>query len=117
MVPVSSEMVSVSFHLVKVIRHPKTFECEKAFCSMPADKRASIRGTKRAGVRDVAEIAGVAPITVSRALRLPETVAPETRQRIAEAVASLGYIPNRVAGGLSSNRTRLIGAIIPTFQS
>jgi LacI family transcriptional regulator, gluconate utilization system Gnt-I transcriptional repressor len=84
---------------------------------MPADRRTSARGTKRAGVRDVAEIAGVAPITVSRALRLPDTVAPETRQRIADAISTLGYIPNRVAGSLSSNHTRLIGAIIPSFQS
>ncbi|MGN6303600.1 MAG: LacI family DNA-binding transcriptional regulator [Mesorhizobium sp.] len=84
---------------------------------MPAEKKNSIRGTKRAGVRDVARIAGVAPITVSRALRLPDTVAPETRRRIEEAVASLGYIPNRIAGSLSSNRSGLIGAIIPTFQS
>lgn len=81
------------------------------------EKKNSTRQTKRVGVREVARIAGVAPITVSRALRLPGSVAPATRERIAEAVASLGYIPNRVAGSLSSNHTRLIGAIIPTFQS
>lgn len=80
-------------------------------------KRSGSRQTKRVGVREVARIAGVAPITVSRALSMPDTVAPATRQRIAEAVAALGYIPNRVAGSLSSNQTRLIGAIIPTFQS
>lgn len=84
---------------------------------MAAGSRSSTRQIKRVGVREVARIAGVAPITVSRALSLPGSVAPATRQRIAEAVASLGYIPNRIAGSLSSNYTRLIGAIIPTFQS
>ena len=80
-------------------------------------KRNSTRQTKRIGVREVARLAEVAPITVSRALSFPASVAPATRQRIMEAVSSLGYIPNRVAGSLSSNQTRLIGAIIPTFQS
>jgi LacI family gluconate utilization system Gnt-I transcriptional repressor len=51
----------------------------------------------------VARIAGVAPITVSRALSLPNSVAPATRERIVAAVASVGYIPNRVAGSLSEN--------------
>jgi LacI family transcriptional regulator, gluconate utilization system Gnt-I transcriptional repressor len=84
---------------------------------MSMGMKSSARQAKRVGVREVARIAGVAPITVSRALSFPDTVAPATRQRVAEAAASLGYIPNRVAGGLKSNRTRLIGAIIPTFQS
>jgi len=84
---------------------------------MSGDKRNSNRQTKRIGVREVARLAAVSPITVSRALSFPETVAPATRERIMEAVASVGYIPNRVAGSLSSNQTRLIGAIIPTFQS
>jgi LacI family gluconate utilization system Gnt-I transcriptional repressor len=84
---------------------------------MSGDKRNSNRQTKRIGVREVARLAAVAPITVSRALSFPESVAPATRERIMEAVAAVGYIPNRVAGSLSSNQTRLIGAIIPTFQS
>lgn len=83
---------------------------------MSGDKRNSNRQTKRIGVREVARLAAVSPITVSRALSVPDSVAPVTRARIMEAVAALGYIPNRVAGSLSSNQTRLIGAIIPSFQ-
>lgn len=83
---------------------------------MSEAKRNSTRQTKRIGVREVARLAAVAPITVSRALSFPESVAPATRERILDAVASLGYIPNRVAGSLSSNQTRVIGAIIPGFQ-
>ena len=74
------------------------------------------RHTGRAGVRDVARIAGVAPITVSRALRTPNLVAKATRDRIQLAIEATGYIPNLVAGSLSSNRTQLIAAIIPTLR-
>jgi len=81
------------------------------------EKRNTNRQTKRVGIRDVAQIAGVSAITVSRALSVPDSVAPATRARIEQAVAQVGYIPNRVAGSLSSNQTRLVGAIIPTFQS
>ena len=79
--------------------------------------RTTTRQTRRVGIRDVAQIAGVSAITVSRALSAPDSVAPATRERVAKAVAEVGYIPNRIAGSLSSNQTKLIGAIIPTFQS
>lgn len=75
------------------------------------------RGTKRAGIRDVARFAGVAPMTVSRALSFPNLVSPETREKIAAAIAAIGYIPNRVASSLSSNQTRTIGAVIPTLRN
>lgn len=81
------------------------------------DRRSTTRQTKRVGIRDVAQIAGVSAITVSRALSAPDSVAPATRERVERAVAQVGYIPNRIAGSLSSNQTRLVGAIIPTFQS
>ncbi len=75
------------------------------------------RRTGRAGIREVARLAGVSPITVSRALATPDRVSPETRSRIAEAVTAAGYIPNRVASSLSSNRTRLIAAVVPTLRN
>src|SRR5690349_1376659 len=98
------------YHIVESRR------CDRSGFSMSGEKRNSTRQTKRIGVREVACLAEVAPITVSRALSFPSAVAPATRERIMAAVSSLGYIPNRVAGSLSSNQTRLIGAIIPTFQ-
>jgi LacI family gluconate utilization system Gnt-I transcriptional repressor len=75
------------------------------------------RRTGRAGIREVARLAGVSPITVSRALATPDRVSPQTRVRIAEAVAEAGYIPNRVASSLSSNRTRLVAAVVPTLRN
>lgn len=75
------------------------------------------RGAKRAGIRDVARLAGVAPMTVSRALSFPHLVSAETREKVAAAIAATGYIPNRVASSLSSNQTMTIGAVIPTLRN
>jgi LacI family gluconate utilization system Gnt-I transcriptional repressor len=78
------------------------------------------RGRRRhAGLTlaDVARLAGVSPITVSRALNSPEQLTPETLARVQEAVSRTGYVPNRVAGGLASSRSRLIAALVPTIAS
>jgi LacI family gluconate utilization system Gnt-I transcriptional repressor len=45
----------------------------------------------------------------------PQTVAPDTLLRVRQAVQALGYVPNRLAGGLSSAKSRLIAAIVPTL--
>ncbi|WP_442955533.1 LacI family DNA-binding transcriptional regulator [Paraburkholderia sp. MPAMCS5] len=72
-------------------------------------------GPKGLRITDVAAQAGVAPITVSRVFNSPQTVAPETLERVRQVVQRLGYVPNRLAGGLSSSRSRLIAAIVPTI--
>src|SRR5690348_13194567 len=56
-------------------------------------------------IKDVARAAGVSPSTVSRALTAPDVVQPETRARVQQAAASLGYQPNRAARGLITGRT------------
>lgn len=66
-------------------------------------------------ITDVAAHAGVSPITVSRVFNSPEAVAPETLERVRQVVQKLGYVPNRLAGGLSSSKSRLIAAIVPTI--
>ncbi len=68
-------------------------------------------------ITDVAALAGVAPMTVSRVLNTPKAVAPATAERVRDAIARLGYVPNLVAGGLSSNRSRIVAAIVPTIAS
>ena len=50
--------------------------------SSNAEHRRQRRGTGRARITDVAKLAGVAPITVSRVLNAPESVAAETLQRV-----------------------------------
>ncbi len=64
---------------------------------------------------DVAELAGVSTSTVSRALRNPDTVSAELRARVDAATASLGYVPNSMAGGLAASRTRTVGVIVPSL--
>jgi LacI family gluconate utilization system Gnt-I transcriptional repressor len=76
-------------------------------------KKKDVPGEVR--MADVARVAGVAPITVSRALSAPDTVAPETRRRIDEAVRSLGYVGNRAAGSLKSRRSNLVVVVIPSI--
>jgi len=62
---------------------------------------------------DVARMAGVSMMTVSRAYQEAGRVSAETRSRIAEAAAQLGYVPNRAAAQLSSSRSRVVAATIP----
>lgn len=64
-------------------------------------------------LHDVAQAAGVSVMTVSRALSKPEVVQKETLERVLRAVEETGYIPNRLAGGLKSNRSMTVGALIP----
>lgn len=64
-------------------------------------------------IRDVAEMAGVATSTVSRALSNPGRVNRVTRERIEEAAAALNYVPSSQARGLSSGRTNAIAVLVP----
>jgi LacI family transcriptional regulator, gluconate utilization system Gnt-I transcriptional repressor len=65
----------------------------------------------------VAKLAGVSSITVSRVVRLPAQVAPETRARVERAMRDLGYVPNLVAGALASARTNSVGVLVPTIAN
>jgi LacI family gluconate utilization system Gnt-I transcriptional repressor len=65
----------------------------------------------------VAELAGVSSITVSRVVRLPNMVAPQTRGRVEAAMRELGYVPNQLAGALASSRTRSVGVLVPTIAN
>jgi LacI family gluconate utilization system Gnt-I transcriptional repressor len=78
--------------------------------------RRSRRGSGAVTLHDVAKLAGVAPITASRALNSPEQVSAEVRQKVSEAVARTGYVPNLLAGGLASRRSRLVAAVVPTIS-
>jgi LacI family transcriptional regulator, gluconate utilization system Gnt-I transcriptional repressor len=66
---------------------------------------------------EVARLAGVSSMTVSRALRRPEQVAPITLRAVRAAVAELGYLPNGSASALASSRTRVVAAIVPTLMN
>ncbi|MEV6605995.1 LacI family DNA-binding transcriptional regulator [Kutzneria sp. NPDC051319] len=67
----------------------------------------------RATIEDVAKLAGVSRQTVSRAVNDMAEITPSTKQRVLEAVRTLGYRPSRFARGLVKQDTTTIGLIIP----
>ena len=73
-------------------------------------------GRSRASAKDVAQLAGVSVATVSRALNLPQQVDALTRERVMEAVAKLRYVPHATARSLRSQRSKMVGAIVPSFD-
>lgn len=75
------------------------------------------RGSGRPTLADVASRAGVGTITVSRALRDPERVSSELRERIAAAIDALGYVLNPNARALASARADVIGVLIPSLTN
>jgi LacI family gluconate utilization system Gnt-I transcriptional repressor len=62
---------------------------------------------------DVAAGAGVSAATVSRFINNPKMVAAATAERIRAAISETGYIPNLLAGGLASSKSRLVAVLIP----
>lgn len=64
-------------------------------------------------LEDVAEIAGVSSATVSRFFNNPGMVAAATAERIRAAVVATHYVPNLMAGGLASSRSRLVAVMVP----
>ena len=80
---------------------------------MARTRRPDRRGITLA---DIARTAAVSKITVSRVLR-GGPVAAETRDRVLEIVRRLGYVPNRLAGTLSSAGSNLVGVIIPSLAN
>lgn len=66
---------------------------------------------KRVGITDVASAAGVSITTVSHALSGQGKVSDRTRRRVLDVAAELGYAPNRLASGLRSKRTGIIGLV------
>ena len=69
-----------------------------------------------ATIKDVAQSAGVSVATVSRVLNRLDVVSEDTRKRVSEAAAKLGYIPHFGARSLSTRRTQCIGAILPDLH-
>ncbi len=67
-------------------------------------------------MRDVAELAGVGTMTVSRVINGHLHVTEETRKRVFEAIEKLGYRPNQIARSLREQRSRQIGIIVPNLH-
>lgn len=68
-------------------------------------------------LRDVSEACGVSEMTVSRVLRNRGDVSETTREKVLAAAKKLGYVPNRIAGALASQRVNLVAVIIPSMSN
>ncbi len=75
--------------------------------------------TKPGKVRlaEVAKLAGVSQITASRFFRTPEALSVGKRVRVESAARELGYVPNLAARALASQRTEVIGVLIPSLTN
>jgi LacI family transcriptional regulator, gluconate utilization system Gnt-I transcriptional repressor len=95
-------------------KYPALLAAPEPSQTPPARSR---RGHGRVTLQDVAALAGVTSITVSRYLREPTVVATGTAQRIQTALSATGYVPNKQAGQLASGHSRMVAAIIPSISN
>src|SRR4030095_4676793 len=75
------------------------------------------RGHGRATLKDVARVAGVTSITVSRYLRDPSIVSEVTAEKVRMALRETGYVPNKQAGQLASGRSNMVAALVPNLAN
>ncbi len=68
-------------------------------------------------IRDVAELAGVSPATVSRVLNGSATVAEAKREQVQAVINELGYRPNRTASNLRRQQAQMIGVVISDIEN
>ncbi|QGA50811.1 MULTISPECIES: LacI family DNA-binding transcriptional regulator [Pseudomonas] len=68
-------------------------------------------------IREVARLAGVSVATVSRTLKSPERVLPQTRDKVNAAVEQAGYRPNLMAVQFRSRRTGNLVILVPTIAN
>ncbi|MGD8777387.1 MAG: LacI family DNA-binding transcriptional regulator [Ignavibacteria bacterium] len=74
------------------------------------------RTRKKLTLKDIAEVLSLTPATVSKALRDSSDISLETRERVKKKCEELGYRPNRLARSLISNRSRILGVLVPDLR-
>lgn len=82
--------------------------------SRPATKS---RSSGRTTLAAVAAHSGVSTMTASRALNQPDLVSEAVRLRVEQAVATLGYVPNRAARALASRQSNVIVVLVPSLSN
>jgi len=68
-------------------------------------------------MRDVARAAGVSRMTVSRALKKNSPISKETRERILKVVREMDYVPDQMAGSLSTKRSGFVAVLVPSLNN
>lgn len=66
---------------------------------------------------DVARVAGVSSITVSRTLRCPEKVSPQVREIVLRVIDEMGYVPHFAARALASHHSGVIAVLVPSLSN
>ncbi|MEC5344223.1 substrate-binding domain-containing protein [Brenneria populi] len=72
--------------------------------------------SQRVTLQDIAQLSGVTKMTVSRYLRTPDKVSPETAQRIAQVIAEVNYTPDERKETIAAPAPR-IGILVPSFNN
>lgn len=72
-----------------------------------------IKQTKKLTLEDIGELAGVSRATVSRVINNYPHITPEVRERVQKVIQETEYHPNKIAQSLASNRTGVVGLVIP----
>ena len=80
-----------------------------------AEVRSSQRANRPVTSVDVAAESGVSQATVARVFSSPDKVSPATREKVRSAAERLGYVPNAIARSLKSQRTNIVGAVVPAY--
>ena len=70
-----------------------------------------------AGLHEVAKLSGVSKSTVSRVINNEYGVKASTKEKVQKAIEECGYVANQVARDLKSQKTHLIGVIVPRMSS
>jgi LacI family gluconate utilization system Gnt-I transcriptional repressor len=83
----------------------------------PPSRAARPRATGRVTLADVAGVAGVSPITVSRALRGERAVDPALVKRVQAAAKRLGYVPDPAARALASRHGAHVALLVPMLSN
>jgi len=78
--------------------------------------KKNTRSYTNATLDDVARYAKVSTATVSRFINKTAAVSERNRQKIEEAIKALNYVPHAAARALASNRSRMIGVIVPSLN-
>ncbi|MDA9865470.1 LacI family DNA-binding transcriptional regulator [bacterium] len=75
------------------------------------------KGASSVTMRDVARVAGVSRMTVSRALKKDSPVSNKTRQHILKVVRDMNYVPDQMAGSLSTKRSGFVAVLVPSLNN
>ncbi|MEM7188748.1 MAG: LacI family DNA-binding transcriptional regulator [Pseudomonadota bacterium] len=82
-----------------------------------ARRRSTSTEKNQPTMHDVARVAGVSQMTVSRVMRGTGYISKDVRREVVKAAREIGYVHNRLAGGNASYDNPIVGVVVPTMQN